>query len=86
MEQEADHAYRIIPTPTGWEVTAFNRSVVAGPTISYTDEALPEWLRKYISVLKLVDHTGSIPGVGHRVGVVFWITRATGAIVRSDHD
>jgi hypothetical protein len=82
MQQKSDHAYRITQTQTGWEVTAFNRNTAVGPVTRFSDDALPGWLRKYIAVLKLVDHTGSIPGVGHRVGTVFWITNFT----RTEHD
>lgn len=82
MEQQANHSYRVTQTATGWEVSAFNRHTAVGPVTLYTDEALPEWLRKYVAVLKLVDQSGSVHGVGHRVGEVFWITN----FKRTEHD
>lgn len=82
MEQHEGHIYRINENAQGWEVSAFFKGEHVGPVVTYTDAALPEWIRKRIAILKLVDNTGSVLGVGHRVGVVFWLTN----YIRTEHD
>jgi hypothetical protein len=73
MDKHPDHAYRVIGTDTGWEVTVFHKNEVVGPVTFFSDEALPEWTRKEVALLKLVDPQGHVPGIGHRVGQVFWL-------------
>ena len=74
MEKHRNYAYRITKShPDGWEVTVFHRNEVVGPVTIYSDEALPEWIRKDISLLNLVDVNSHINGLGHRVGSVYWI-------------
>lgn len=73
MDKLHDHAYRVIQTPKGWDVTVFHKNVVVGPVTFFSDEALPEWIRKDVSLLKLVDPHSNVPGIGHRVGPVYWI-------------
>jgi len=58
----------------------FGDNKAVGPTVYFSDEDLPEWIRKAIAMLNLVDKQDSIPGVGHRVGKAYWIfTGFTGA-------
>jgi hypothetical protein len=69
--------YRIIKMPstwTGrWKITVF-QGAVAKMNASYTNEALPEWIRKDIALLSMVDNMGEIPSIGHRVGDAYWLT------------
>jgi hypothetical protein len=73
MDKLPDRAYRIIQTDHGWQVTVFHENTVDGPVVVYREEALPEWIRKDISLLRLVDQHSQIAGIGHRVGQVYWL-------------
>jgi hypothetical protein len=73
MDKHSDHAYRVIEASSGWEVTVFHKNEVVGPVTFFSEEALPEWIRRDVSLLKLVDQHSHVPGIGHRVGLVYWI-------------
>jgi hypothetical protein len=63
----------VVETPEGkWEVAVYKREhhMYDG---TYTDEALPEWIRKDVSLLNLVPSTSNIRSIGHRVGPVYWL-------------
>lgn len=78
MEKLPDRAYRVIQTDHGWQVTVFHKDTVDGPVTVYKEEVLPEWIRKEISLLKLVDPHSQIAGIGHRVGQVYWLLPSPG--------
>jgi hypothetical protein len=39
----------------------------------FTDEALPDWVRKDVALLSMVDEMGEIKSIGHRIGDAFWL-------------
>jgi hypothetical protein len=73
MDKQLDRTYRVIKAPRGWDVTVFHKNEIVGPVTIFSDEALPEWIRREISLLNLVDQQSHIPGIGHRVGPVYWL-------------
>ncbi len=65
--------YRVAKTPyTRWIVTAYH-GAEAIHNGSYTDEALPEWVRKDIALLNMVKNDDAVPSIGHRVGEAYWL-------------
>ena len=62
--------------PSGrWSLTSYleNATNVVGPNATFTDEALPDWVRKDIALLSMVDEMGEIKSIGHRIGDAFWL-------------
>lgn len=55
-----------------WIVTAYH-GAEAIHNGSYTDEGLPEWVRKDISLLNMVKNDDAVPSIGHRVGEAYWL-------------
>lgn len=73
MERDPKYMYRVVQTQAGrWLVTAYH-GAEAKYNGSYTDEALPEWVRKDIALLNMVHHMDDIPSIGHRVGEAYWL-------------
>ena len=66
--------YRVARSPyrVRWIVTAYHgaEAIQSG---SYTDEGLPEWVRKDISLLNMVKNDDAVPSIGHRVGEAYWL-------------
>lgn len=50
-----------------------NTTNVVGPKAVFDDEALPDWIRKDVSLLGMVDPMGEIKSIGHRIGETFWL-------------
>jgi hypothetical protein len=46
---------------------------VIGPNAIFADEALPDWVRKDVALLSMVDEMGEIKSLGHRIGDAFWL-------------
>lgn len=62
--------------PSGrWSLTSYleNATDVVGPSATFTDEALPDWVRKDVALLSMVDEMGEIKSIGHRIGDAFWL-------------
>jgi hypothetical protein len=58
-----------------WSLTCYleNATDVVGPSAVFTDEALPDWIRKDVALLHLVDPMGEVKGIGHRIGDAYWL-------------
>lgn len=58
-----------------WSVTSYleDATDVVGPSGMYRDDALPDWIRKDVSLLNLVDPMGEVKGIGHRIGDAYWL-------------
>lgn len=62
--------------PSGrWALTSYLEGAtdVVGPSCTYTDDALPDWVRKDVALLSMVDEMGEIKSIGHRIGDAFWL-------------
>ena len=74
--RKPEYLYRITREDDGrWLVVAYmehDRNVI-GPQALFDDDALPDWIRKDISMLSMVDRMGEIKSIGHRVGEAFWL-------------
>lgn len=76
LQRNPDYLYRIIRTSDErWVVQAYleQDTGAAQPRASFADEALPDWIRKDVALLSMVDPMGEIKGIGHRVGEAFWL-------------
>lgn len=76
MQRNPDYLYRIVRDKDDrWLVQAYleQDTGAAQPRASFTDEALPDWIRKDVALLSMVDPMGEINGIGHRVGEAFWL-------------
>lgn len=73
MQRNKDYDYRVILTPKGWEVASFFGNRTVGPVCFFSEEDLPDWIRKEISLLNLVDRNSHVPSIGHRVGLAYWL-------------
>jgi hypothetical protein len=58
-----------------WSVTSYleDATDVVGPSGMYRDDALPDWIRKDVALLNLVDAMGEVKGIGHRIGDAYWL-------------
>lgn len=58
-----------------WSITSYleNATDTIGPSATFTDEALPDWIRKDVALLSMVDPMGEIKGIGHRIGDAYWL-------------
>jgi hypothetical protein len=58
-----------------WSITSYleHATDVVGPKAVFTEEALPDWIRKDIALLSLVSEMGEIKSIGHRIGDAFWL-------------
>lgn len=76
MIRKPEYLYRVTREVDGrWLVVAYmehDRNVI-GPQALFDDEHLPDWIRKDIALLGMVDRMGEIKSIGHRVGEVFWL-------------
>lgn len=76
MQRNPDYLYRIIRKPDGrWSITTYLEGAtdVLGPSAVYRDDALPDWMRKDVALLSMVDEMGEIKSIGHRIGNAFWL-------------
>jgi hypothetical protein len=79
LQRVPEYLYRILRERDGrWLVSAYLEEQQAphttqGPTARFTDEALPDWIRKDIALLSMVDEMGEIKSIGHRIGNAFWL-------------
>jgi hypothetical protein len=75
--RKPEYLYRITREDDGrWLVVAYmehDRNVI-GPQALFDDDALPDWIRKDVVMLSMVDRMGEIKSIGHRVGEAFWLT------------
>lgn len=58
-----------------WSLTSYleNATDVVGPSATYRDDALPDWVRKDVALLSMVDEMGEIKSIGHRIGDAYWL-------------
>ena len=58
-----------------WSLTSYLEGAtdVVGPSATYRDDALPDWIRKDVALLSMVDEMGEIKSIGHRIGDAFWL-------------
>lgn len=80
MKRNPEYIYRVILVGDGrWRVTAYldNREEVIGPQTLFDDEHLPDWIRREVALLSMVDKMGEIKSIGHRVGDAFWLISET---------
>lgn len=79
MQRVPEYLYRILRERDGrWLVSAYLEEQQAphttqGPTARFSDEALPDWMRKDVALLSMVDEMGEIKNLGHRIGNAFWL-------------
>lgn len=76
MKRNPDYIYRILLEEDGrWRITAYldNRKEIIGPQAIFDDAHLPDWIRKDVALLSMVDQMGEIKSIGHRVGSAFWL-------------
>lgn len=76
MQRQPDYLYRVMRKPSGrWSLVSYLEGAtdVIGPSATFTDEALPDWVRKDVALLSMVDEMGEIKSIGHRIGDAFWL-------------
>lgn len=76
MQRRPDYLYRVTRKPDGWwSLTCYleNATDVVGPNAVFADDALPDWVRKDVALLSMVDEMGEIKSIGHRIGDAFWL-------------
>lgn len=76
MKRKSEYIYRVMLEGDGrWRITAYleNRKEIVGPQAVFDDEHLPDWIRKDVALLSMVDKMGEIKSIGHRVGGAFWL-------------
>jgi len=58
-----------------WSLTSYLEGAtdVVGPSATYREDALPDWVRKDVALLSMVDEMGEIKSIGHRIGDAFWL-------------
>lgn len=58
-----------------WSLTSYleHATDVVGPSAVYRDDALPDWIRKDVALLSMVDEMGEIKSLGHRIGNAYWL-------------
>lgn len=78
MLRKSNCQYRIVIRDNRWHVSAFQGNVMLGPQMDFSDESVPDWIRKEVSLLKLVDTLSEIKSIGHRIGEAFWLSPKEG--------
>ena len=76
MQRNPDYLYRVTRRADGrWSLTSYLEGATdtTGPSAMFTDEALPDWVRKDVALLSMVDEMGEIKSIGHRIGDAFWL-------------
>lgn len=76
MQRHPDYLYRVTRKPDGrWSLTSYLEGATdtTGPSATYRDDALPDWVRKDVALLSMVDEMGEIKSLGHRIGDAFWL-------------
>jgi hypothetical protein len=59
-------------------VSSFKGNTMLGPQMDFSDESVPDWIRKDVALLSLVDSMSEIKNIGHRIGEAFWLTPKEG--------
>jgi hypothetical protein len=80
LKRNSEYIYRVTYESDGrWRVTAYldNRKEIIGPQALFDNEHLPDWIRKDVALLSMVDKMGEIKSIGHRVGGAFWLVSET---------
>jgi len=80
LKRNSEYIYRVTREGDGrWLITAYldNRKEIIGPQALFDDEHLPDWIRKDVALLSMVDKMGEIKSIGHRVGDAFWLISET---------
>lgn len=78
MFRKPDCQYRIVLRDERWHVSVFKGNTMLGPQMDFSDESVPEWVRKDVALLKLVNPMSELKNIGHRIGEAFWLTPKEG--------
>jgi hypothetical protein len=78
MFRKPECQYRVVIRDNRWYVSAFHGNVMLGPTMDFSDESVPDWIRKDVALLSLVDPMSEIKTIGHRIGEPFWLNAKEG--------
>jgi hypothetical protein len=78
MFRKPECQYRVVIRDSRWYVSAFHGNVMLGPTMDFSDESVPDWIRKDVALLSLVDPMSEIKNIGHRIGEPFWLNAKEG--------
>lgn len=78
MFRKPDCQYRIVLRDERWHVSVFKGNTMLGPQMDFSDESVPEWIRKDVALLKLVNPMSELKNIGHRIGEAFWLTPKEG--------
>lgn len=73
MFREPACQYRVTINEGRWHVSTFKGNILLGPQRDFSDESVPDWIRKDIALLSLVDAMGDVKKLGHRIGQAFWL-------------
>ena len=73
MFRKPDCQYRIVLRDERWHVSVFKGNTMLGPQMDFSDESVPEWIRKDVALLKLVNPMSELKNIGHRIGEAFWL-------------
>jgi hypothetical protein len=76
LKRNSNYIYRVLLEEDGrWRITAYldHRKEIIGPQAIFDDDHLPDWIRRDVALLSMVDQMGEIKSIGHRVGSAFWL-------------
>lgn len=74
MFRKSDCQYRVLISEGRWHVSIFKGNTMLGPQMDFSDESVPDWIRKDVALLSLVGPMSDIKKLGHRIGQAFWLT------------
>lgn len=80
MLRKPNCQYRIVIRDNRWHVSSFQGNVMLGPQMDFSDESVPEWIRKEVALLSLVDPLSELKNIGHRIGEAFWLNPKEGEL------
>lgn len=63
-----------------WEVLGYSDEILRKEEVTtsrhaFSDNDLPQWIRKDIALLNLVNDRGDVKGLGHRIGGIYWLSK-----------
>lgn len=74
MFRKPECQYRVLLRDGRWHVSSFKRNTMLGPEMDFSDESVPDWIRKDVALLSLVGSMSELKNIGHRIGEAFWLT------------
>jgi len=78
MFRKPDCQYRVLLREGRWHVSSFKGNTMLGPQMDFSDESVPDWIRKDVALLSLVDNMSELKNIGHRIGEAFWLSPKEG--------